>query len=349
MATTPPKGAYSARMAQLRAAKNGSRDERHVTTDGRAAAPRRTSVDGRAASIRRGRSVVAVGSVLAVIGLGACGGGGSPLSNGSTSPSASAPSSSQPSSTVPSSTVPSSTQPSVTPPPATVAPTTSVTSGAPTPSAADPYGRTSSGIPLPPPNTDDVDRARVTAAPTLGPFAISASAGPQGWPDACTLTSAAQLHVIDPQITAYAGAPAGMKATIIGGSGGQSPHNAVCKYNLETTFSPTDEGNLHSFVEIELTEIDSLAASVWRQGKKDQADTQRKYPAEYALYSDLPGGASCYYDGVQLSCLKGDIAYAVFGMKLTEDDTGGADGIHWLNEAVIPLAEKLSEELVSKP
>ena len=117
-----------------------------------------------------------------------------------------------------------------------------------------------------PPNDNDVDQARVAAAPRLGPFAISPAGSPSGWPDACKLTSLVQLKALDPSITALRGAPVGTKAELLGTGHKQAPHNTECQFNLKTTFQPPDYGSTGSYVTVQFEEIDSGAPALFPRG-----------------------------------------------------------------------------------
>lgn len=154
----------------------------------------------------------------------------------------------------------------------------------------------------------------------------------------CTFTNAGQLRALDPQITGLKGKPVGTKASIIGGNGGNTPHNTDCRFNLTTKFDTADTATAPSYVDINLTGATQLAPSTFKQDEEGQA--KKTYP-------HLPGGASCFYDGQMMQCLKDDNLYYVSGIK----DTGGAnfqaDQTKWLTEILLPLATKLGAELSS--
>ncbi len=218
------------------------------------------------------------------------------------------------------------------------------------PTAQFPYGSTNDNgtpIALPPPNASGVDAAAIAAAPTLGPFKIDPNAGPSGWPDACTFTNAAQLQALDPQVTGLSGAPVGTKASVIGGSGGNTPNNSSCKFNLTTKFDSPDSAGQPSWVEVDLQTVSTDAPQSFQQEHQNQAAQAPKYPAQWADYPSLPGGASCFYDGNELQCLSGNVFYYVLGQKVVSSGGGSADQVRWINEIVLPLAEKLGPEFAA--
>ncbi len=87
-------------------------------------------------------------------------------------------------------------------------------------------------ISLLPPNDNDVNQSRVSSAPKVGPFKININGSLSGWPDACKLTSLAQLKTLEPAITGLRGAPVGAKAKDLS-TGGSTPHNAAMPVQLE--------------------------------------------------------------------------------------------------------------------
>jgi hypothetical protein len=213
-----------------------------------------------------------------------------------------------------------------------------------------PFGSTNdqgTQISLLPPNAGDVNQASVAAAPKVGPFRIDPNAGPAGWPDACKLTNVAQLKALFPAITGLSGAPVGTKAQILGGSGGNTPNNTQCTWNLTTKFDPPGYSDTPTHVEIQLEEIDSDAPSIWLQEQQQQAAQATKYPAQYANYPHLAGGVACFDDGNELQCLKGDIDYWVDGQKVTGGNYTGSDNAVWIDQIELPLAEVLGAEFSS--
>jgi hypothetical protein len=195
-----------------------------------------------------------------------------------------------------------------------------------------------------PPNDNDVDQARVAAAPRLGPFAISPAGSPSGWPDACKLTSLVQLKALDPSITALRGAPVGTKAELLG-TGHSAPHNTECQFNLKTTFQPPDYGSTGSYVTVQFEEIDSGAPALFREALTGQKGEAHKYPAQYADYPNLKNAVQCFDDGTDLQCLKGDVNFWVSGEKVTGGNFFGADQAVWVDQMQLPLAEVLGAEL----
>jgi hypothetical protein len=206
------------------------------------------------------------------------------------------------------------------------------------------YNDSGTPVSLLPPNADDVDQAAVSAAPRLGPFTVDPNAGPSTWPDACTLTNAAQLKALFPAITGVSGTQ-GQKANIIGGSGGQTPNNTDCQFNLTTTFDSGNAGGPPSFVEINLQEIDPDSPTIWQQSQQQDDSPASQNTGQYALYSNLPGGVSCFYDGTELQCLKGDFDYWISGMKNTGGNFETVDQAVWIDQIELPLAEVLATEL----
>jgi hypothetical protein len=223
-------------------------------------------------------------------------------------------------------------------------PTFALTTPAATPTVAPPlWGVDSQGIPLPPPDASGVDQALITAAPLAGPFKIDPKAGPSGWPDACNLTTEAQLKALDPAITGVAGTPVGQKATMLGGSGGVTPNNADCKWTLATTYDAAYGAGSVSYVDISFWEIDSGAPQTYRQALADAQSNAKQYPAQFGSYQNLPGGTSCFYNGNELQCLKGDVDFDVMGSKFS--GAGMTDSVTWIQEILLPLAEKLGSEI----
>lgn len=209
-----------------------------------------------------------------------------------------------------------------------------------------PFGSINSGgakVSLPPSGTKDVNQGRVAAAPRVGPFKFTPNGSPSTWPNACQLTNKAQLHALEPSITGVI-SKSGQKAELLF-SGKVTPHNTDCKFTLNTSFEPKDEGGVDSWVEIQLSEIDSDAPSSYQQQLADQQKLAKKYPAQWADYAHLKNGVKCFYDGNELQCLKGDVDYWVLGQKVTSGDLYSVDQAVWLDQIVIPLAEVLGAEL----
>lgn len=175
------------------------------------------------------------------------------------------------------------------------------------------------------------------ASGSLGPFTISTAGGPKAWPDVCTFTNTAQLRALDHQITGLKGQPVGTKSALT--SGGNTPRNTDCKYNLTTSFDTADTADNPSWVTISLVSVNQYSASSFQQDAKSGV---KKYP-------HLPGGANCFYDGGLLECLKGDIVYYVNGVKSTGSNNFNADQAKWLTEILLPLATRVGAELSSKP
>jgi hypothetical protein len=203
-----------------------------------------------------------------------------------------------------------------------------------------------SKISLLPPNDADVDQARVAAAPKLGPFHIHLSASFAGWPSACNMTSLAQLKALEPSITGLQGKPSGSKGEILG-SGGKTPHDVECQFNLRTSFAPA--GYTPSWAQINLEEIDSGAPASWAQELSGQKSQAHKYPAQYAYYPNLRNGVKCFDDGNELQCLKDDADFWVSGQKVTSGNFSGVDQAVWVDQIEIPLAEVIGAELTTAP
>lgn len=198
-------------------------------------------------------------------------------------------------------------------------------------------------ISLPPPNDADVDQARVAKAHKLGPFHVQMSRSFAGWPSACSVSNAAQLQSLIAGVTGLRGKPVATKAEILG-SGGNTPHPTDCKWNLKTTFDDSSQ-SVPSYVEVSFEEIDPGAPATWRQELKDSHSEAKKYPAQYAYYSGLPHGVACFYDGTELQCLKGDFDFWVTGEKFTSGSYPSADTAVWIDQAELPLAEVVADEV----
>jgi hypothetical protein len=195
-----------------------------------------------------------------------------------------------------------------------------------------------------PPNDKDVNQARVASAPKVGPFAINPNGSPSGWPDACKLTSLAQLKALDPSITGLRGNPVGTKAELLG-TGGSAPHNTECQFNIKTTFQPQGYGSTGSYVTVQFEAIAPGAPDLYRQELVTQKGEAHKYPAQYADYPNLKNGVQCFDDGSELQCLKGDVNYWVSGQKVTGGSFFGADQAIWVDQIELPLAEVLGAEM----
>jgi hypothetical protein len=271
----------------------------------------------------------------------ACGGSSNDVSKSSPTTGQAAPTTSTPD---------ASTSTPSTQDPATTAPKpTGTASGLPTGAATHyVFGTTNDSgtqISLLPQNDRYVNQAAVAAAPKVGPFPINPSAGPSAWPDACTLTSLAQLKALDPAITGLSGNPVGTKATELG-SGGNTPNNTDCKFNLTTTFDPSDESaGVPSYVDVSLQEVDSGTPTQYQQDQQQQAGSAAQYPAQYANYPNLPNRVSCFDNGNQLQCVKGDVYFWISGQKVTDGDKSGVDNAAWIEQIELPLAEVLGSEL----
>ena len=201
-------------------------------------------------------------------------------------------------------------------------------------------------ISLPPPNDDDVDQARVGSAPRVGPFRISLSVGERVWPGACSLTGAAQLHALFPAVTGLRGKPVGAVGENLG-TGGNTPHDVQCKFSLKTTFDAAGYSETPSWIEVEIEEVDPGVPSNYSQAQAQQAGTAKKYPAQYANYPNLKNGVKCFYDGTELQCAKGDFAYWVVGQKVTGGAYYSSDQAVWIDQIVIPVAEKIGGEVTT--
>ena len=199
-------------------------------------------------------------------------------------------------------------------------------------------------ISLLPPNDNDVKQSRVSSAPKVGPFKININGNLAGWPDACKLTSLAQLKALEPAITGLRGAPVGAKAKDLS-TGGSTPHNSQCQFNLKTTFQPADYGSTGSWVSVQFEEIDSGAPTTYNQALASQKSESHKFPAQYADYPNLKNGVQCFDDSTELQCLKGDVDFWVGGQKVTAGNYSGADQAVWVDQIQIPLAEELGAEL----
>ena len=188
-----------------------------------------------------------------------------------------------------------------------------------------------------------MDQALVTAAPVAGPFKINPKAGPSGWPDVCNLTTAAQLEALDPAITGVVGDPVGQKAKMLGGSGGMTPNNAECRWTLTTKYDATYGAGSNSDIDISFWEIDSGAPATYQHALADAQANAKQYPAQFGSYQNMPGGASCFYDGNELQCLKGSVDFWITGSKFS--GAGMTDHVTWIREILLPLAEKLGSEI----
>ena len=195
-----------------------------------------------------------------------------------------------------------------------------------------------------PPNDDDVNQARVMSAPKLGPFTINPNGSPSGWPDACKLTSLAQLKALEPSITGLRGNPVGTKAELLG-TGGSAPHDTECQFNLKTTFQPQDYGSTGSYVTVQFEAVDPEAPALYSEALAGQKGEAHKYPAQYANYPNLKNGVQCFDDGSELQCLKGDVNFWVSGQKVTGGNFFGTDQAVWVDQIQVPLAEVLGAEL----
>lgn len=203
-------------------------------------------------------------------------------------------------------------------------------------------------ISLPPPNDKDVDQSRVAKAPRVGPFHIDITAGEKAWPGACSLTSAAQLRSLFPAITGLKGKPVGAKGENLG-SGGNTPHDVQCKFNLKTTFDPQGYAQTPSWVEVDIEEVDAGSPSSYAQARQQQAASAKKYPAQYADYPNLNNGVKCFYDGNEIQCLKGDFSYWVLGQKVTGGADSTTDQAVWVDQVEIPVAEMIGAEVSTTP
>ncbi|HTT88544.1 MAG TPA: hypothetical protein VMF65_03260 [Acidimicrobiales bacterium] len=195
-----------------------------------------------------------------------------------------------------------------------------------------------------PPNDGDVDQSRVASAPRVGPFTINPNGPPTVWPDACKLTSLAQLKALEPSITGLRGKPAGSKAELLG-TGHTAPHNTQCQFNLKTTFEPQGYGSTGSYVIVQIEAIDTGAPALYREALTAQKGEAHKYPAQYADYPNLKNSVQCFDDSTELQCLKGDVNFWVGGQKVTGGDYFGSDQAIWVVQIEIPLAEVLGAEL----
>ncbi len=203
-----------------------------------------------------------------------------------------------------------------------------------------------SKISLLPPNDSDVNQSLLARAPRVGPFHITLSASFAGWPSACDLTGLAQLKALDPSITGLDGAPVGSKAEILG-SGGNTPHDTSCKFDLKTKFGPQGYSQTPSWVQINLEEIDAGAPASYQQSLAEQRAMTSKYPAQYADYPALNYGVKCFDDGNELQCLKDDASFWVSGQKVTGGNFTGVDQSVWVDQLEIPLAEVIGAELAT--
>ena len=203
-------------------------------------------------------------------------------------------------------------------------------------------------ISLPPRNTNDVDQARVAKAPKVGPFRFNVNSGEKVWPDACSLTSAAQLHAVFPAIVAFKGKPVGAKGENLG-SGSNTPRAVQCKFNLKTTFDPQGYSQTPTWVQINIEEVDGGAPSQYAESLQQQAAEAKKYPAQYADYPALKNGVKCFYDGNELQCLKGDFSFWVSGQKVTGGTYTSSDQAVWIDQVEIPLAEMIGAEVTTEP
>ena len=199
-------------------------------------------------------------------------------------------------------------------------------------------------VSLLPPNDDDVDQTRVNSAPKVGPFNINVDGNVAGWPDACKLTSLAQLRALEPAITGLRGVPVGTKAKDLS-TGRSTPHNTECQFNLKTTFQPAGYGSTGSWVSVQFEEIDPGSPTSYQQALASQKSEGHKYPAQYANYPNLKNGVQCFDDSNELQCLKGDVNFWVGGQKVTNGDHSGVDQAVWIDQIEIPLAEELGAEL----
>jgi hypothetical protein len=96
---------------------------------------------------------------------------------------------------------------------------------------------------------------------------------------------------------------------------------------------------------VEYTEIDSLSASVFQESFSDAQGNASQSPGTFADYPNLPGATHCYDDAGDLSCLTGDVLYALTGQDSSTDSLGYAtDQVNWVEDLELPLAEKLGSE-----
>ena len=151
-----------------------------------------------------------------------------------------------------------------------------------------------------PPNDKDVNQARVVSAPKVGPFTIDPNGSPTAWPDACKLTTLAQLKALEPSITGLRGNPVGTKAELLG-TGRSAPHNTECQFNLKTTFQPQGYGSTGSYVLVQFEAINTGAPGLYREALAGQKSEAHKYPAQYADYPNLKNGPSASTTGPSFS------------------------------------------------
>ena len=209
------------------------------------------------------------------------------------------------------------------------------------------YAITGGRLSLPPHNTADVNQARVAAAPAAGHFSVDMAKGFAAWPSACSLTDVAQLKVLFPAVTGLEGAPVGAKGQEMV-SGKMTPRDVQCRYKLKTTFQPSGYGTVFSWVEVDIEQVGPASPQAWAQGLSQQRGMAKKYPAQFAYYPALKGGTRCFWDGNELQCLKGDFNYWVLGQKVTGGTNTSTDGMVWIDQLLLPLAEKVATEVTTK-
>jgi hypothetical protein len=160
------------------------------------------------------------------------------------------------------------------------------------------------------------------------------------------MTSAAQLRALFPAITGLSGAPVGTKGTLLGG--GNTPKNTDCKFTRTTAFdAAADESGVPSWVQVTVEEIDAGAPQAYQSAQQMQAAQAAQYPAQYANYPNVEKGLSCFTDGNELQCLKGDFNFWIEGQKVTGSQFTSTDQAEWIVQVELPLAEKLGAEITT--
>lgn len=213
-------------------------------------------------------------------------------------------------------------------------------------STAAPSSTASATTPSPAPTAAKI--GNLAKVPGPGPFRISQSGNPNTWPNACTLINIAEVRALDPQVTGLSGAPVGTKATVIGGSGGNSKNNTQCKFNLHTSFDPKD-GSPPSYVAVNLQSIGPDAASTWKQEHQTYKANAAKFPDQFIDFPNLPGGTNGFWDGTEVQALHttGSDAYNfwIAGNKAITTGSYVQAQKNWAHEIEAPLAAKLGSEL----
>jgi len=138
------------------------------------------------------------------------------------------------------------------------------------------------------------------------------------WPDACTMLSNTDIKTLLPKSGAVT--RKGQHGAFLGG--GETAHFATCDYGIA---EPGDTEGQPSSVHLDLRAVGDPRAVLadWKESYASQLKGAAKYPDQFLDWSKGQlGGATCFYDGNEIQCVKAHFDFWVGGLDTGPIESG---------------------------